>query len=78
MSFTALELYGLYEIYEIYEIYSFRALGLIMSVYIIAILGSAVRSSVSNQERLGVLAAPREVRSAFLIARLRSAGGFNL
>ena len=42
MSFTALELYGLYEIYEIYEIYSFRALGLIMSVYIIAILGSAV------------------------------------
>ena len=49
-----------------------------MSVYIIAILGSAVWSSVSNQERLGVLAAPREVRSTFLIARLRSAGGFNL
>ena len=35
------------------------------------------RISVSeNQERLGVLAAPREVRSTFLIARLRSAGGF--
>ncbi len=32
----------------------------------------------NNQERLGVLAAPREVRSTFLIARLRSAGGFNL
>ena len=33
------------------------------------------RISVSeNQERLGVLAAPREVRSTFLIARLRSAG----
>ena len=31
-----------------------------------------------NQERLGVLAAPRKVRSTFLIARLRSAGGFNL
>ena len=31
-----------------------------------------------HQERLGVLAAPREVRSTFLIARLRSAGGFNL
>ena len=30
------------------------------------------------QERLGVLAAPRKVRSTFLIARLRSAGGFNL
>jgi hypothetical protein len=30
------------------------------------------------QERLGVLAAPREVQSTFLIARLRSAGGFNL
>jgi hypothetical protein len=29
-----------------------------------------------NQERLGVLAAPRMVRSTFLNARLRSAGGF--
>ena len=28
------------------------------------------------QERLGVLAAPRRVRSTFLFARLRSAGGF--
>ena len=34
--------------------------------------------SARNQERLGVLAAPRKVRSTFLIARLRSAGGFNL
>ena len=33
------------------------------------------RISVSeNQERLGVLAAPREVRSTFLIARLSDAG----
>ena len=30
-----------------------------------------------HQERLGVLAAPREVRSTFLIARLRSAKGYN-
>jgi len=29
-----------------------------------------------HQERLGVLAAPRMVRSTFLNARLRSAGGF--
>ena len=36
------------------------------------------RTFRSDQERLGVLAAPREVRSTFLIARLRSAGGFNL
>ena len=35
-------------------------------------------SASENQERLGVLAAPREVRSTFLIARLQSAGGFNL
>jgi hypothetical protein len=37
-----------------------------------------LRAYLMNQERLGVLAAPREVRSTFLIARLRSAGGFNL
>jgi hypothetical protein len=37
-----------------------------------------MKYSEQNQERLGVLAAPREVRSTFLIARLRSAGGFNL
>ena len=34
-------------------------------------------SASENQERLGVLAAPREVRSTFLIARLRSAGGIS-
>ena len=35
-------------------------------------------TELGYQERLGVLAAPRKVRSTFLIARLRSAGGFNL
>ena len=38
----------------------------------------AIKHYLTIQERLGVLAAPREVRSTFLIARLRSAGGFNL
>jgi hypothetical protein len=31
------------------------------------------RFEMINQERLGVLAAPRKVRSTFIIARLRSA-----
>ena len=43
-----------------------------------ALLTSRDLSHKIYQERLGVLAAPREVRSTFLIAPLRSTGGFNL
>ena len=37
---------------------------------------SILHDNSAIQERLGVLAAPRKVRSTFLFARLRSAGGF--
>ena len=36
------------------------------------------KSAMKIQERLGVLAAPRRVRSTFFFARLRSAGGVYL
>ena len=41
-------------------------------LYFVALLSARVDSR-SIQERLGVLAAPREVRSTFFFARLRSA-----